>query len=79
MWESTYLEVSIDHEAVVHVFQAQDDFGGVETHLLLAEHTVLRQVVVQVSSCKHQSTGYGWGRVLASFPPYIHTHACRHP
>ena len=39
--ESTYLEVSVDHEAVVHVFQAQDDLGGVEAHLLLAEHAVL--------------------------------------
>lgn len=46
----TYLEVSVDHEAVVHVLQAQDDLSGVEAHLLLAEDAVLRQVVVQVAA-----------------------------
>lgn len=48
-WE-VYLEVSVDNEAVVHVFQTQDDFSRIETHLFLAEHAVLRQVVVQVAS-----------------------------
>lgn len=49
-WIRLYLQVSVDHEAIVHVFQTQDDLGGVEAHLLLAEDAVLRQVVVQVSS-----------------------------
>ncbi len=44
-----YLEVSVDDEAVVHVLQSQDDFSRIETHLLLTEHAVLRQVVVQVA------------------------------
>lgn len=44
-----YLEVSVDDEAVVHVLQTQDDFSGVETHFLLAEHAVLRQVVMEVA------------------------------
>lgn len=47
-----YLEVSVDDEAIVHVLQTQDDFSSIETHLLLAEHAVLRQVVVQVAPCK---------------------------
>lgn len=46
----SHLEVSVDHEAVVHVLQAQDDFSRVETHLLLAEDAVLGQVVVQVTA-----------------------------
>ena len=44
-----YLQVSVHDEAVVHVLQAQDDFSRIETHLLLAEDAVLRQVVVQVA------------------------------
>lgn len=45
-----YLEVSVDDEAVVHVLQTQDDFSRIEAHFFLAEHTVLRQVVVQVAT-----------------------------
>lgn len=47
--QRVYLEVSVDDEAVVHVLQTKDDFSSVETHFFLAEHTVLRQVVVQVA------------------------------
>lgn len=47
-----YLEVSVDDEAIVHVLQTQDDFSSIETHLLLAEHAMLRQVVMQVAACK---------------------------
>ncbi|CAN7977311.1 unnamed protein product, partial [Ixodes persulcatus] len=43
------LEVSVDHVSPVHVLQPQDHFGGVEAHLLLREHSVLREVVVQVT------------------------------
>lgn len=45
------LEVPVDDKAVMHVLQAQDDLGGIETHLLLAEDSVLGQVVVQVATC----------------------------
>ena len=43
-----HLQVPVDHKAVVHVLQAQDDLGGVETHVGLGEDPVLGQVVVQV-------------------------------
>lgn len=48
--QSVYLQVSVDNEAVVHVFQTQDDFSGVKTHVFLDEDAVLRQVIVQVTS-----------------------------
>ena len=44
------LEISVDDAALVHVFEAEDDFCGVEAHLVFAEHAVLRQVVVQVAA-----------------------------
>ena len=43
-----HLQVPVDHEAVVHVLQAQDDLRGVEAHVGLGEDPVLGQVVVQV-------------------------------
>ena len=43
-----HLQVPVDHEAVVHVLQAQNDFRGVEAHVGLGEDPVLGQVVVQV-------------------------------
>lgn len=43
-----YLQVPIDHEAVMHVLQAQDDLGSIEAHIGLRENPVLGQVVVQV-------------------------------
>lgn len=46
---NVYLKVSVDDKTVVHVLQTQDDFSSVETHFFLAEHTVLRQVVVQIA------------------------------
>lgn len=73
-----YLEVSVDDEAVVHVLQTQDDFSSIETHLLLTEHAMLRQVVVQVAPCKHTHThkhahkhtnkAHQWYLALGSIP-----------
>ena len=39
----------------VHVLEAKDDLGGVKLHLVLVEHPVLGEVVVQVT-CKSS----GW-------------------
>lgn len=44
-----HLQISVHHKAGVHVLQPQDDLGGVEAHLLLRKHAVLRQVIVQVA------------------------------
>lgn len=50
----THLQISVDHEAIVHVLQPQDDLGGVEAHLLLGKHSMLREVIVQVAPCKRR-------------------------
>lgn len=39
--KGSYLQISVNNKPTVHVFQPQDDFGGVEPHLLLREHPVL--------------------------------------
>lgn len=44
------LEISIDNEARVHVFEAKNDLGRVELHLLFGKDTVLRQMVMQVAA-----------------------------
>lgn len=45
-----YLEVPINNEAVVHMLQTQDDFSSIEAHLFLTEDSMLREMVVQVTS-----------------------------
>lgn len=47
--EPLYLEVPINNEAVVHMLQTQDDFSSVEAHFFLTEHSMLREMVVQVT------------------------------
>lgn len=44
-----YLEVPINNEAVVHMLQAQDDFSSIEAHFFFTEHSMLREMVVQVT------------------------------
>ena len=46
----SYLKVSVHNKSIVHVLQAQNDLRGIEPDLLLREHAVLREVIVQVSS-----------------------------
>lgn len=62
-----HLEVTVHHEAAVHVLQAQDDLGRIEPHLRLREDAVLGQVIVQVPPCGDSdwlSPGAGVGRGL---------------
>lgn len=62
-----HLEVTVHHEAAVHVLQAQDDLGRVEPHLRLREDAVLGQVIVQIPPCGDSdqlSPGAGVGRGL---------------
>lgn len=44
-----YLEVPINDKAVVHMLQAQDDFSSIEAHFFFTEHSMLREMVVQVT------------------------------
>lgn len=46
----SYLEVPVDNKTAVHVLKAQHDLSSVESNFLLCEHTVLRQVVVKVTT-----------------------------
>lgn len=50
-----HLKVTIDYKAVVHVFQPQNDLCCIETHLILREDSMLRQVVMEVAPCREQS------------------------
>jgi len=44
------LEIPVDDESTVHVFESEDYFGAVEADFGLGEDAVLREVVVQVAS-----------------------------
>lgn len=46
----SYLEVPVDNKTAVHVLKAQHDLSSVESNFLLCEHTMLRQVVVKVTT-----------------------------
>lgn len=48
----SWLQVPVHHKTRMHVFESQDDLGGVELDLFLREDAVLRKMVVQVSSCR---------------------------
>jgi len=45
-----YLEISVDDESTVHVFQTEDDLSAVEADFSLGEDSVLRQMIVQVAA-----------------------------
>lgn len=61
-----YLQVSVHHEAIVHVLQAQDDFSSIKPHLLFRKHSVLGEVVVQISSWNENWDGIKW--TVNSYP-----------
>lgn len=42
----SHLEVTINHKAIVHMFQTQDDLCCIETHLCLREDPMLGEVIM---------------------------------
>ena len=49
-YRGSYLEVSVDDAARVHVFEAENHFTRVEAYLVLKERAVLREMIVKVTA-----------------------------
>lgn len=52
-----HLQVSVDYEAGMHMFKAQDDLTGIKSHLLLRKHPMLGEVVMHVATCNQRPEG----------------------
>jgi hypothetical protein len=45
-----YLEISVHNTSIVHVLEAEDDFGRVELHVVFGEHAVCGEMVVEITA-----------------------------